>query len=113
MENKNNFFEKFWYLFVGLAAILILTLAGLWFLNQKTLSEQAKKQAQEEAALLQTETEQANLEEVSPETDSQILQLENQGSSDEIEEIEKDLLNTDLENLNQGEDLIEQELNKE
>ena len=45
MENKNNFFEKFWYLFVGLAAILILTLAGLWFLNQKTLSEQAKKQA--------------------------------------------------------------------
>jgi len=115
MEKKPNFLEKFWYLFVGLAIILILAMAGLWFFNQKSLNEQkALKQVEMENAAKQEILDKAAAEAATStpvETDAQTLQLENQGNSDEIIDIEKDLANTNLDNLDQEKDLIDQELN--
>jgi hypothetical protein len=112
METKPNFFEKFWYIFVGLAIILILALGSLWFLNQKTIKEQRALQqleaekAANQAAIIDSTTE----NQVPAETDTQILQLENQGSSDEVEEIENDLNNTDFSNIDQETASIDSEL---
>lgn len=115
MEKKTNFFEKFWYLFVGLAIVLILTIASLWFLNQKTINEQkALKQIEMENAAKQELLNKAVIGAITPtpaETDVQTLQLENQGSSDEIADIEKDLTNTNLDTIDQEKDTIDQELN--
>ena len=115
MEKKNNFFEKFWYLFVGLAVILILIIASLWFFNQKTINEQkALRQMEIENAAKQELLNKAAAETITPtpaETDIQTLQLENQGSSDEIADIEKDLTNTNLDTIDQEKDTIDQELN--
>jgi hypothetical protein len=101
MEEKTNFFEKFWYLFVILAVILIGIVAGLWFLNQKSLRE-----------LTQTS---APIEEVSQtipeETDAQTAALDTQSESDEIVSIETDLKNTDLTNIDGEITDIETEIN--
>lgn len=113
METKPNFFEKFWYIFVGIALVLVLALAGLWFFNQKTLSEQQalKQQQMEEAANQQVTNQEVVPTETPVESDNQILQLENQGSSDEIAAIEKDLADTDFANIDQETVIINAELN--
>jgi flagellar basal body-associated protein FliL len=101
MEEKTNFFEKFWYLFVILAVILVGIVAGLWFYNQKSLSRLAQTSAPAEE-IIPTVTE---------ETDTQTTALESQSASDEITYIEADLQSTDLSNLDREMLDIEAEIN--
>ena len=88
MEEKTNFLEKFWYLFVILAVILVGVVGGLWFYNQKTLQESSSQIA-------------PVAEEMAPitEEDAQTAALEQQSDSDEMADIEADLEATDLSNL--------------
>jgi len=102
MEEKTNFFEKFWYLFVILAVILIGVVAGLWFYNQKSLSLLNQTSAPAEEVIPQA---------VEEETDTQTAALESQSESDEVASIEADLENTDLGNIDKEITDIEAEIN--
>ena len=101
MEEKTNFFEKFWYLFVILAVILVGIVAGLWFYNQKSLSRLTQTSAPAEE-IIPT---------VAEETDTQTTALGSQSASDEITYIEADLQSTDLSNLDREMLDIEAEIN--
>ena len=92
MEQK-NFLEKFWYLFVILAIILVGVVGGFRFFNQKTL--------QESSSQIAPGTEEMITEETAPPTeeDTQTAALQQQSDSDEINDIEADLQATDLSNL--------------
>jgi hypothetical protein len=102
MEEKTNFFEKFWYIFVILAVILIGVVAGLWFYNQKSLEGLSQTTAPAEEIIPQ---------DVEEETDAQTAALESQSESDEIPSIETDLENTNLENIDKEITDIETEIN--
>jgi len=101
MEEKTNFFEKFWYLSVILAVVLIGVVAGLWFYNQKSLNSLNQQTS--------VPVEELNL--ADEETDIQTAALESQSESDEIVDIESDLQNTDLSNLDKEMADIEEEIN--
>ena len=101
MEEKTNFFEKFWYLFVILAIVLVGVVAGLWFYNQKSLNSLNQQTS--------VPVEEANL--TNEETDAQTAALEAQSESDEIVDIEADLQNTNLSNLDKEMADIEEEIN--
>jgi len=88
MEEKTNFLEKFWYLFVILAIILVGVVAGLWFYNQKTLQESSSQIAPVTEEIIPTTEE-----------DTQTAALEQQSDSDEVNDIEADIQATDLSNL--------------
>ncbi|MCJ7804214.1 hypothetical protein MUP35_00565 [Patescibacteria group bacterium] len=93
MEEKTNFLEKFWYLFVVLAIILVGVVGGLWFYNQKTLQESSGQTV--------PGIEEIITEETAPQTeeDAQTAALQQQSDSDEISQIEADIQATDLSNI--------------
>lgn len=93
METKTNFFEKFWYLSVILAVILVGVVAGLWFYNQKVLRESSSQTA--------PGIEEMMTEETAPqiEEDAQTAALQQQSDSDETSQIEADIQATDLSNI--------------
>ena len=93
MEEKINFLEKFWYLFVILAIILIGVVGGLWFYNQKTLRENSSQAVPKIEEMITEETV-PQIEE-----DTQTAALEQQSDSDEISQIEADIQATDLSNI--------------
>jgi uncharacterized protein YdgA (DUF945 family) len=93
MEEKTNFFEKFWYLFVSLAIILLAVVGGLWFYNQKVIQENSNQTVPQMQEMTTEETE-APIEE-----DSQTAALQQQSDSDEIGQIEADIQATDLSNI--------------
>jgi len=97
MEEKTNFFEKFWYIFVILALVLVGVVAGLWFYNQKTLSRY-------------NQTVVPTQETMTSEEDTQTATLDSQSDSDEVAYIEADLQNTDLSNLDKEMADIENEI---
>ncbi len=104
MEEKTNFFEKFWYLFVILALILVGFVGSLWFLNQKAIKT---KQLEITPVALEETTSALSEEE------NEIATLENQDESDEVESIEADLQNTNLSNLDKEMADIETEITTE
>ncbi|MCX6725829.1 MAG: hypothetical protein NT052_00730 [Candidatus Shapirobacteria bacterium] len=113
METKPNFFEKYWYFFIGLAIILLCLIVALWLFNQKEINKQyTAQQAAASLTIQPTATPELIITPTPVITDEQTLKLENQGSSDETEEIEKDLKATDLTNLDKEVITIEQELDK-
>ena len=79
-ESKPGFLNRFWFLFVIAALICLVGIGVLWFLN--------KRQA--------TPTTVAPTPTPAEEVDEATRQLEQQGTSDEIDEIEADLNATDL-----------------
>jgi len=99
MEEKTNFLEKFWYLFVILAVVLVGVVGGLWFNNQKVLQESSSQNA-------------PVAEEITPTTeeDTQIAVIEQQSDSDEVNDIESDIQATDLSNLDKEMANIEAEI---
>ncbi|MBM3205683.1 hypothetical protein FJZ41_02450 [Candidatus Shapirobacteria bacterium] len=101
MEEKPNFLEKFWYLFVILAVVLLGVVGGLWYNNQKSAQLGTTGQG---APTVE--------EQIAPtgETDTQTAQLENQSDSDEVSEIENDLGNTDFSGIDQEINDIEGEI---
>ncbi len=107
MENKKNLFERFWYIFVIIAVVLIGVVGYLWFNNQSLLKLKVS-----EAPLGQMFIEPEDMtEEI--ETDEMTTELQKQGSSDQIEEIEEDLQNTDLTGITKELDDIESEIGSE
>lgn len=93
MKEKTNFLEKFWYLFVILAFILISAVGGLWFYNQRAIQEKSDQ--------AQMGVENFIPEETTPPTeeDAQTAALEQQSDSDEISQIEADIQATDLSDI--------------
>lgn len=107
MENKKNLFERFWYIFVIIAVVLIGVVGYLWFNNQSLLKLKVS-----ETPLGQMFIEPEDMtEEI--ETDEMTTELQKQGSSDQIEEIEEDLQNTDLTGITKELDDIESEIESE
>ena len=92
MEQK-NFLEKFWYLFVILAIILISAVGSLWFYNQKAIQEKSDQAKMGVSDFIPEETAPPT------EEDTQTAALQQQSDSDEINDIEADLQATDLSNL--------------
>jgi uncharacterized protein HemX len=92
-----GFLERFWYLFVILAILCLIGIGGLWFLNQRKLSQTPS---------LPTPTPTETVDQTTQE-------LKEQGKSDEIDEIEADLKSTNLTNLDQELEDIEKELTSE
>ena len=90
METKTNFFEKFWYIFVITALILVAVVATLWFNNQKSLKNQQNQVIQPpvETMIQPTPT-------LVP-GDTATVNLETQSGSDEVTAIENDIKATDL-----------------
>jgi len=108
MEEKTNFLEKFWYIFVIIAVVLIGVVGTLWFTNQKSL-QLSKKEAIPSPVVQQ--------QEVTPQptptpnnTDEITTNLETQSDSDEVEAIENDLKTTDFTNLDKEMANIENEI---
>jgi len=104
METKTNFFEKFWYIFVIIALILVAVVTTLWFNNQKSLKNQQNQVIQPpvETMIQPTPT-------LVP-SDTATVNLETQSDSDEISNIENDIKATDLTDLNKEMATIEAEL---
>ncbi len=104
MEEKTNFFEKFWYLFIILAIVLIGVVGGLSFYNQKAL--------QEKSLQMTSQNEEMPGEEAVPqiEEDAQTATLQQQSDSDEIGQIEADIQTTDLSNIDKEMADIETEI---
>ncbi len=103
MEEKTNFLEKFWYIFVIVAIILIGVTVGLWFNNQKIASTNTTQKTI--TPMVEIPSPQSSINE-----DTQTAALENQSESDEIEAIEADLQATDFSNLDQEMASIEAEI---
>jgi hypothetical protein len=104
METKINFFEKFWYIFVIIALILIAVVTTLWFNNQKSLKNKQNQVIQPpvETMIQPTLT-------LVP-GDTATVNLETQSDSDEISSIENDIKATNLTDLNKEMATIEAEL---
>lgn len=102
---KTNFLEKFWYIFVILALVLVGVVAGLWIYNQQALNRQNQTSAPAQVVEETVPT-------IQPEaSDAQTTALGSQSQSDEIASIEADLKSTDLSNLDQEMANIETEIN--
>ncbi|MCX6724857.1 MAG: hypothetical protein NTV20_02030 [Candidatus Shapirobacteria bacterium] len=94
METKDNFFEKFWYLFVIIAIVLIGIVSTLWIINQKSLK--LSKEKTTPPIVQQEVTPQPTSTVIADET---TIKLETQSDSDEIGAIENDIKATDLSNI--------------
>jgi flagellar basal body-associated protein FliL len=96
-EKKTKSVKLFFSLVV---TVMVLTVAAFYFLgNNKNLENPSSN----------TSTEQPESKTV-PEEDFKTRALEKQGTTDEIDEIQKDLESTDLENLTEEINQIEAEL---
>lgn len=106
METKTNFFEKFWYLFVIIALILVAVVATLWFNNQKSLKNKQNQVIQPpvETMIQPTPT-------LVP-GDTATVNLETQSDSDEVNAIENDLNATNLTDLDKEMADIEAEIDE-
>ena len=93
METKTNFFEKFWYIFVIVALILVAVVATLWSNNQKILKNQQNQVIQPSAETMIQPTP------TLVPGDTATVNLETQSDSDEISSIENDAKATDLTDL--------------
>jgi len=82
---QKNFFEKFWYIFIVVALILMAVVTTLWFNNQKSLKNQAETMIEPAPTSMPGDVATAN--------------LANQGDSDEVSDIENDINNTNLADL--------------
>ena len=102
MEQK-NFLEKFWYIFIIIALILIAMVGILWFNNQKSLKTAQQNQPTGEIIIQPTPTILI---------DAETANLETQDNSDEIVAIENDIKATDFTNLDKEMATIETELAK-
>ena len=112
MEEKQSFLEKFWYLFIIIAAICLGGVGFLWMNNQNVLKLKAGIQKPQE------ETEQMEMQEEAPieeqeEFDEATEKLEQQQESDEIENIEYDLQTTDFTDIDKELGEIDSELEGE
>ena len=94
-EEKQSVFKKFWYVFAILGVIVALCLAFLVYGYLKL--------NQQKSAPIPTPT-------ATEEIDEQTSDLEEQGASDEIEDIEADLEATDLSGIDQELEDIDSEL---
>lgn len=95
-EEKGNIFTRFWFIFIALAIVALLIVGGLWFTNQGLLTKPTPSPTP--------------IPSPSSSVDETTSNLEKQGTSDELAEIEKDLEATDLSNLDKGLTDIENEL---
>ena len=104
METKTNFFEKFWYIFVIIALILVAVVTTLWFNNQKSLKNQQNQAIQPpiETMIQPTPT-------LVP-GDTATVNLETQSDSDEVGDIENDIKATDLSSVDKELAAIEEEI---
>ena len=91
MEQKTNFFEKFWYLFVIIAIVLIGVVSTLWITNQNSLK--LSKEKTTPPIVQQVITPQPTPTII---TDEATTNLEAQSNSDEVGAIENDIKATDL-----------------
>ncbi len=98
-EGKPNLLKRFWYLFLIFGVLIILSLGILVYGYQKL--------SQEKPASIPTPMPTPTPIE---ETDEQTSALENQGTSDEITDIEDDLEATNLSDLDQELEDIDSEL---
>ena len=89
MEQK-NFLEKFWYIFIIIALVLVAMVGILWFNNQKSLKTAQQNKPTGEIIIQPTPT-------IS--IDTETANLETQGNSDETVAIENDIKATDFTNL--------------
>lgn len=93
-ESKPNFLDRFWSLFVIAALICLVGIGVLWFLNKR------------QAVPITVTPTPTPAEEV----DEATTRLEEQGTSDEIDEIEADLNATDLTEIDKELSDIDNEL---
>lgn len=93
-ESKPSFLDRFWFAFVIIALVCLIGIGALWFLN--------KRQAIP-GTVAPTPTP-------SEEVDEGTKKLEEQGTSDEITDIETDLNATDLTEIDKELTDIENEL---
>jgi len=109
MEEKTNFLEKFWYIFVIIALALIVIVTTLWVNNQKALKQAEMKSTQ-------TIQQPTNISQTTPTPtvieDEITAKLATQSGSDEISDIEKDLNETDFSSLDKEMTNIEAEISK-
>lgn len=94
-ESKPNFFQRFWFVFVILAVVLILLVGILWITNQRLMVPKAPPTPTPTPVV---------------EIDTTTAALEQQGTSDEITAIEADLETTDLSDIDKELTDIEAEL---
>ena len=104
MEEKTNFFEKFWYIFVIIALALLVAVIILWANNKKSLSRQESQIGQPVQQVVTQPTPTIV-------SDVTTANLEAQSDSDEVRDIENDINATDLTNLDKEIADIEQEIN--
>ena len=104
MEQK-NFLEKFWYIFVIIAIVLIGIVSTLWITNQNSLKLSKEKTT---SPIVQ--------QEVTPQPTPTIIideattNLESQSNSDEVGAIENDIKATDLSSVDKELAAIEEEI---
>ena len=104
METKTNFFEKFWYIFVIIALILVAVVATLWSNNQKSLKNQQNQVIKPPAETMIQPTP------TLVPGDTATVNLETQSDSDEISSIENDVKTTDFTDLDKELAAIEGEI---
>jgi len=108
MEEKENFLERFWYIFVVVAVFSLGAITFLWMNNQN--SNQAK---QSQKVQITTPQEEITEEIQQEETDEATQKLDQQSESDEIEDIEYDLQTTDFTDIDKELDEIEKTIEEE
>jgi len=94
-EPKKSGLQQYWYLLVALVLVVFMSVGGIWFIKQGRFNPQPSP---------------TPFPSPTAEADQGTEALDEQGSSDEIDEIEKDLDNTDLNNLDKELSDIESEL---
>lgn len=104
MEQK-NFLEKFWYIFVIIAIVLIGAVSTLWITNQNSLK--LSKEKTTPPIVQQVVTPQPTPTII---TDEATANLESQSNSDEVGVIENDIKATDLSNVDKELAAIEGEI---
>ncbi len=95
----------------AIIVVIVLILGAAYFIWQKG-QEMADSTTPPETNLPATSSGQTSPLTDDSLDDSTINQLQNQGTSDELQAIETDLAATDLENLDAGLNELEQELNQ-
>jgi len=94
-EPKKSGLQQYWYLLVALVLVVFMSVGGLWFIKQGSFLPQPSPTPSPSPTT---------------EGDQDIGALEEQGTSDEIDEIETDLESTDLSDLDKELTDIESEL---
>jgi len=108
MEERQNFLEKFWYLFVVVAVFSLGAITFLWMNNQNV------NRAEQSQEVQTTTPQEGTAEELQQEEiDEATQRLDQQSESDEIEDIEYDLQTTDFTDIDKELDEIEKIIEEE